>query len=586
MNGAATSPLLEWLVRPRGDRTVRFAQDDGSWLRLTYRDLQQQVATTASVFSARRADTAETDARQATVIALPSGPAFVAAFFGSLSMGLTPTVIAPPGMFEDADSYVANVARMLAVVRPLAVYAAPASLPLMAKAQAEVGVDAALLTGAEPGDPEHPLSAERRCDSPLFQFTSGSTGAAKGVRLTWGNLEQATLNNAALVDYDPSLETATWLPFYHDMGLVGTLLTVVRHQGHLAVLRPEHFVLDPARWLRCFGQDGAAYTAAPPFAFAYAHRRVSDSALRDMDFSGWRAAIVGAERIDAGALARFAARCHDQGFRPSVYRPAYGLAEATLLASGLSHGEEAVAVNIDWAEIQMDGPVRVRAEASLVEAGRMERPGDWLIGCGSSTRATSVRIVDAQGTVLSDGYLGELEVSGPCVAAGYEPETTTSSTRFSSDGVLTGDAGFRHGGQLYVLGRVGDSISVLGKNVFVEDVEARLTDLPDLPKGRVTCFSTGVSLIVLAEVAPGPWGQAAVDLVRLMTSSAIPVVAVSAARGAILRTSSGKPQRRRLGAMHLTGQLAGQVIAQHTTGATALDTPPEVPNANLQREKP
>ena len=550
--------LLDWLEEPRVGRGLRFAEDDGGWSLWEYPRLAMAVAGQAERICGLRAQ-----AEGVVSIVSGSGPGFVAAFMGALAAGNTPSPLSPPGFGADPVEYVERVAAALRVAAPTLVLADEALLGPVGEAARRAGLPhepQPLVLAEEEATPRREDPAELA----LLQFTSGSTGQPRGVRVTWENLESNIAMIRDWIRLGPEDPTATWLPLYHDMGLIGCLLTPIVNQSDVWILRPEQFVATPARWLECFGARGASLTASPTFGFAYAARRVREEDLEAMDFSAWRAAIVGAERVDPAALARFASRLRPHGFDPAAFLPAYGLAEATLAVTGHRPGAEARAVRADWAAARGGARLAVTAEASLAETGE-ERGEGWLVGCGPPHPGVGVAILDEEGGELPEGHLGEIAVRGETVADGYEGESAAHATSFEDGAVLTGDAGVLLDGELFVAGRLGDAISVRGRTVFAEDVEARLNAVDGVRAGRCAVLAgsrEGVERVVaVVEADPGPWAEAVASLIRSQVGPGPTIEVWVGQRGAIQRTSSGKPRRRGMWAAIGEGRLPAERLA-------------------------
>ncbi|MFE3757726.1 AMP-binding protein [Nocardia tengchongensis] len=554
-----TSPLLQWLVEPRRDRVIRFAKGDGSWDDRTYAELADTVKGVAATLANRALP-----AQSGVILALPNGPGFVTTFFGSLAAGLVPTCISPPAYFQGRDDYIDHVARVAQVARPTALVGEARLVPLLEEAVQRAGLTAHVLEAQfdDAAGSGFDLTAERRTPLATLQFTSGSTGPARGVRITWENLESNVRANAGLVGYDGTTDAVTWLPAYHDLGLVGGFLTVVQQQGNLSMMRPEQFLYQPVRWLRSLGQEGAGLTCAPSFGLGYAANRVDPKDLTGMDFSGVRAIVMGAERHDPVALAAFTELCGPLGFSADAFTPCYGMAEATLGATGHPPTRVPDALQLKWETLTFGESVGVIESADVTAAGKSTSPSSWLVSSGAPLAETSISILDEDGQTLPDGYLGEILISGLGVADGYEPAGAESSSRFvGSDAVASADAGFLLDGQLYVLGRMGDSLSVRGRNIYAEDLDARLAELSELPQGRCVTLTEASQIVIIAETEPGPWADVAVELISSYVGGTVEVRAISTAKGTIARTSSGKPQRRRMWRDLQNGVLSGQVVA-------------------------
>ncbi|MGN6257342.1 MAG: AMP-binding protein [Solirubrobacterales bacterium] len=550
--------LLDWLEDPRAGHGLRFAEDGGGWSPWEYPRLARATLAQAERIVQGRAQ------REGVVsIVTGSGPGFVAAFMGALAAGNTPSPLSPPGFGADPAEYVERMAAALRVAAPALVLADEALLGLVGEAARRAGL------GHEPqalaaGETEAAPSRAAPAELALLQFTSGSTGQPRGVRVTWENLEANVATIGRWLGLGPEEATATWLPLYHDMGLIGCLLTPIVNQTDVWILRPEQFVADPARWLGCFGSLGASLTASPTFGFAYAARKVGEEALAEMDFSSWRVAIVGAERVDPVVLGRFAERLRPHRFSPAAFLPAYGLAEATLAVTGLPPGSGARAIRPEWDEAQSGKRLRVAAEASLEQCAEGEAGAGWLVGCGPPHPGTAVAIVDEEGRELPPGHVGEIVVRGEAVAAGYEGESAAHATRFEDGAVHTADAGVLLDGELFVVGRLGDAISARGRTVFAEDVETRLSAVEGVRSGRCVVLAgahEGTERVVaVVEGEPGAWAAAVAAVIRSQVGSDVAVEVWAGDRGTIMRTSSGKPRRRPMWEAFCEDRLAAERI--------------------------
>jgi acyl-CoA synthetase (AMP-forming)/AMP-acid ligase II len=533
--------LLDWLENPNEGRGIRLSFQ-GKWRFHSYADIAVDVRRTA-VFLRDRGLPAG-----APVSLMLSRPLdFVAGFTGCLLAGLSPSPIATPLTFGGRAQYAEHVAGILRVARP--------SLMLTDDDLYDVAAEAARAVGRE----DEPVRLPSREDLPaadgvraprgdvaLLQFTSGSSGRPKGVRVTWDNLET---NIGAIRDWmrwGTADSFASWLPLYHDMGLIGGLLTPLASQTDLWLLTPDQFIRSPLRWLECFGSHGVTMTTAPTFGYSYVHRRVREDEIAGMDFSGWRVAICGAERVDAGELADFAALLAPHGFRGTTFMPAYGLAEGTLAATGVRPGTETPVVRLADKGFTPGEPVEV-AETRRLGADRVKGAG-WLTGCGQALDHVEVRIVDEEGREVPPGAFGEIAIAGDSVAAGYT--TGDGEIAFDRYGWATGDSGFVLDGHLFIVGRIGDSLKVRGRRVHAEDLEAELTCVDGVKPGRcAVTFGTHRTtdvVVALVESTEDFWVADVVSRLRSATSDTVAVAVFNGRRGLIPRTSSGKTRRRSL----------------------------------------
>jgi acyl-CoA synthetase (AMP-forming)/AMP-acid ligase II len=334
----------------------------------------------------------------------------------------------------------------------------------------------------------------------------------------------------------------------------------VIRQGNLRLMRPDQFIRDPARWVECFAT--AAHTSAPPFAYSYAARRIDPARLEGLDLSGWRTTIVGAEPIDPNSLEVFARLVEPYGFSREAFKPAYGMAEATLLVTMDNARRYPLAVRPDSESLAFGSPVRILDQHMLGPESVGAKAG-WVVGCGTPEEDVPVTIVDDDGDQLPPGHLGEIVVGGPSICAGYHAGAEGKSTRFIDGEVHTGDAGFYHEGQLFVLGRMGDSIKVRGRLVYVEDLESRMAEVTGLHKGRIVIVavpgagSRGVALF--AETNEAPWAEDARGALGRRLGGDVDITIVIG-QGLIQRTSSGKPRRRYMWEHLQAGAMEGAII--------------------------
>ncbi|WP_444309093.1 AMP-binding protein [Mycobacterium marinum] len=537
------------------------ADSAGGWQCFTYRKLAEVSGQVAAQYRA-----AGVRAGDVVCLTVPTTYESLASLFGVWLAGAVICPLAEPS-FQSDQEYVEHIGEVLRRAEP-AVTATSAELaPLMGKAMAHAGLPGSpLVVNCQiEGAQELPAPPDRLPELALLQFTSGSTGNPQGVRVSWANLEANFAVLHRWTQWQPGQGGAGWLPLYHDMGLIGFLLPAIAMQENLWLMRPLEFIRDPGRWLSCFGPGKAAHTAAPSFAFAYAARRIAADRWADFDLSALRSAIVGAEVVDPQALAEFARVAAPAGFASNTFVPAYGLAENTLGVTSIGSGRDMLLVRPDWSSLRYGQPVRIAEQTRFSPEWNAKEAG-WLVGTGSPDPldGIGVEVVDEDGVSLSAGQLGEIAVTGSSVAVGYHGQHRDRVTRFLGGVLRTGDAGFFYGGELFVVGRMGDSIQLRGRNIYAEDLDAKVSETAELNRGRVMVVNRlnegKAGVVVFAEAAPGPWTDNVIERLRGELGPEPRVSIVCGDRGMIRRTSSGKPRRREMWELLTSGKLTGTSV--------------------------
>jgi acyl-CoA synthetase (AMP-forming)/AMP-acid ligase II len=485
-------------------------------------------------------------------VILRTEPAFVDALFGTLLAGAVPVPLYPPVRLGRMDEYLSAAARMVRVSGARLVLANGAVRRLLgevvARARPELGcrsVEGLEQTGRE---------LERAVDPgdlALVQFSSGSTVDPKPVALTHVSLVSQTAAILDLVRPTPDDKLVSWLPLYHDMGLIGCLLGAASYPGPLVLIPPEHFLARPALWLRALARHRGTISAAPSFAYAYAAERVRDEDLEGLDLSQWRIALDGAEPVAAEVLRRFAARFARFGFDARALMPVYGLSEAALAVTFTPRRD-------GWRSRRLD-PVAL-ASRGEVEEGRRE-----VVSVGAPIPGVEVEVRGASGEVLPERRLGRVFVRGASVMRGYlgQPEATARALR--GGWLDTGDLGFVEAGELYVHGRAKDVVILRGANHAPDELEAPLQAVAGIRSGCAVAVGfdpddAGEELLLLAERTGRPGEDAAVEEAArravLERTGVRPHAVVLLPPGTLPRTSSGKMRRGEALRRYLAGELA------------------------------
>ena len=378
----------------------------------------------------------------------------------------------------------------------------------------------------------------------VLQYTSGSTSLPKGVQLTHDNVLACLRAIVAGMDVTAGDRLAMWLPFFHDMGLFSTL-SMALSAVPVTVWQPSYFVRNPARWLRDFADGRHTIGVLPNFGFDYLVQAVPAETAADYDLSRWRIAFNGAEQIAVESVEAFVEHFAPSGFRPGAMFPVYGLAEATLAATFPPVGRCPV---FDWVD-------RSRlSEQGLATPADPRQPGARAVAnVGRPVLGMELRIADpATGAVLAERLVGEVQLRGPSVTAGYLAEAAALEQPFSPDGWLrTGDLGYLVDGELHVTGRLKEMILLRGENYYPEDVESAVRSDPGVYRRHCVAFVHAgggrEQMVLLAETGRSAAEHAELaDHLRTLVRGAVgldDLVVVLAKRGAIPRTSSGKLQR-------------------------------------------
>ena len=428
-------------------------------------------------------------------IVLPTSPAFLDAFFGTLLAGAVPVPLYPPLRLGRLAEYHAATAAMIAAVAARLVVADGRTRALLGSAVelARPPLGCLRADRLAAGDAATPAAQARPDELALIQFSSGSTADPKPVALSHANVMAQLAALAALLPPEGGTPQmgVSWLPLYHDMGLIGCLLLAVHVPGSLVLIPPENFLARPALWLRAIARHRATVSVAPSFGYEVAVKRVRDEELAGCDLSSWRLAVCGAEPVPLAGLERFARRFAPHGFDRRALCPVYGLAEATLAVTFTPPGRGPAALGVD--------PVRLAVAGEAVPGARP------IVSVGVPVPGAEVQVRGADGRERLERTVGRIVVRGPSVMTGYfgRPDATAAVL---TDGVLdTGDIGFIAGGELYVCGRAKDVIVVRGANHAPQEFEECLRGIAGVRTGCAVALGfvpdgeSGEQLLVLAE---------------------------------------------------------------------------------------
>lgn len=532
---------------------------------------------------------------------LPTSRAFFVSYAGILLAGAIPVPIYPPFRADRIEEYASRQTAILknAGVCLLLTFRQAEAVARLLKPRVhslkEVADAEKLIDAADQAPPPSPGAlplhltgsrARKSSDIALLQYTSGSTGDPKGVVLTHANLLANIRAIGEAVELKPTDVGVSWLPLYHDMGLIGAWLTLLHFGIPLAVMSPLAFLTRPEKWLKAFQNYGGTISAAPNFAYELCVRKIADKDIQGLDLGTLRAALNGAEPVNPDTLKRFADRFRRYGFRREAQLPVYGLAEASLAVTvpPLNRGPL-----IDRIERET-----FAAEGRAVPASAGDTTAIAFVSSGNALPRHEVRIVDGSGNEVSDRTEGFLWFRGPSATTGYYQNREATENLFplgrsTIEGeyawVNSGDRAYRADGEIYVTGRVKDIIIKGGRNLYPHEVEELAARAEGIRKGCIVAFglkdeaSGTEKLIVVAETREREARRRA-TIVAAVTEQVSEGLGLPPDKvelippGSVPKTSSGKLRREETKQLYLAGKLAAgkapawvQITRLATSGA-------------------
>ncbi len=559
---ADASTLLEVL-----DRHVQF-QAGRTQIICLQDDLEQAISygqlAASSAALAAGLQRAGVRPRQTVAIMLPTSPAYFSTYLGILRAGAIPVPIYPPARASQLEDHVLRHTGILANAQAVLLVTVPEAMVVARLLQARVPGLRQVTTpeqlAAEGGVPT-PV-AVHGSDIAFIQYTSGSTGNPKGVALTHDNLLANIRAMVQVAQGTPDDVFVSWLPLYHDMGLIGSWLAGLVVGFPLVVMSPLAFLARPQRWLQAMHHYRGTLSAAPNFAYELCLKRVPEEDLAGLDLSAWRLAFNGAEAVSPETVQRFQARFARCGLRPEAVAPVYGLAEAC--------------VGLLFPPLGRVAPVdRIQREPFTRE--RLALPADdadphalRFVGCGDVLPGHEIRLLDDAGRVVGDRVEGRLEFRGPSATHGYYRNPAQTARLFHDGWLDTGDRAYRAGADIYITGRVKDIVIRGGRNLYPQEIEEAVGAVEGVRKGCVAVFgspdpATGTErLVVLAETqaaaaaAQAPLRDALSHAVSHAVIAAIgepPDLVMLAPPHTVLKTSSGKVRRSACRTLFESGQV-------------------------------
>ena len=548
--------VLEWHVAQHPDRPhIQFYQDDGKGETITYLQLQTNAQIVAASLQERGLKMGDTVA-----IMLPTGREYFFSYFGILMAGGIPVPIYPPARPSQIEEHILRHTRILQNCLAEILIIVPEALPIAHLLKSHVPsleqiVSASkLLTSSF--KVVHPVLHSD--DIAFIQYTSGSTGDPKGVALTHANLLANIRAMGNAVNANSKDVFVSWLPLYHDMGLIGAWLGSLYFAALYVVMSPLSFLARPERWLWAIHHYRGTLSASPNFGYEYCLHRVKESDFKGLDLSSWRAAFNGAEAVSPETLTCFINHFTPFGFNQKAMMPVYGLAESSV---GLAFPplERGVLVDNIERDTFMKTGKALETQVNNPHALHFVSSGVPIVG-------HQIRIVDHASHELPERLEGQLQFRGPSSTSGYFRNAKKTEGLFDGEWLNSGDLAYIAKGELFITGRTKDIIIRAGRNIYPDELEKAISNIPGIRKGCVAIFgSTDAKraterLIVLAESRseePDEQTKLRLEINELATDLiGTPLdEIVLAPPGSVLKTSSGKIRRDASRQMYENGEI-------------------------------
>jgi len=550
--------VLEWHARVHGERThltLLAAMDAGPTERtLTYGELHQDALSVATGLARGGLEPGQTVA-----IMLPTALDFFAAFFGVLLAGGVPVPIYPPARRSQLEEHFRRQSRIVANALATVLITVPEARGV-ARLLRAVSPSLRQIVSV-PQLRETPQALRWRPtsrDIAFLQYTSGSTGQPKGVTLTHANVLANIRAIGRALGLRPSDVFVSWLPLYHDMGLIGAWFGTLYFAVPFMVMSPTDFLARPDSWLRAMHRHRGTLSAGPNFAYEMCATRIDTRALAGLDLSSWRVAFNGAEPVSPDTIARFNERFAAYGFDARAQFPVYGLAES---AVGLAFPPVFRGAAVDRVDRRLLASTGIATPARADDGEALR-----IVACGQPLPGHEIRIVDATGRELPERHEGGIEFRGPSATSGYFRNPEATRALFDGDWLATGDLGYVAGGELHLTGRAKDLIIRGGQHIHPQEAEAAIGGIPGVRKGCVTVFgapdrAAGTEkVVVLAETRETDPGRreslrVAIATLGVALLGAPPDDIVLAPPHTVLKTSSGKIRRAACSDLYQRGML-------------------------------
>ncbi|TNF99901.1 MAG: acyl-phosphate glycerol 3-phosphate acyltransferase [Gammaproteobacteria bacterium] len=536
--------VLQWHVKTHPDRPhIRFYSHDNEGEILTYQQLWTGAEKLAAELQAYGLQTGD-----AVAIMLPTGSSYFFSFFGILLSGGIPVPIYPPVRSSQLEEHLRRHASILSNCLATILITVPEARRVAQLLKSQVDTLRSIITvdelSAEPSTFSMPVRGAQ--DIAFLQYTSGSTGNPKGLVLTHANLLANIRAMGDTIRVDSSDVFVSWLPLYHDMGLISAWLGSLYYAALFVVMSPLEFLARPYTWLWAIHRYGGTLSAAPNFGYELCLHRIKDIHIEGLNLGTWRAAFNGAEAVSPDTMLRFYDRFHQYGLRKETLKPVYGLAECSVGLAFPPNGREMI---ID--KIQRETFVR---SGRAIPVEQTDPKALRFVACGQALQGHQIRIIDPTGIELPDRQEGYIQFRGPSATSGYFRNPAETSRLFDGEWLNTGDLGYMSGGDVFITGRSKDVIIRAGRNIYPDELEEAVGDIDGVRKGRVTAFASSdpgsgtERLVLIAETRlqdPEMLERLRhqINVIATDLVEAPPDDLVLAPPNSVLKTSSGKLRR-------------------------------------------
>ncbi len=552
--------VLEWHARHHPDRPHILLSDGYTETEtLTYGDLAQSAGRIAAGMRAWGLEPGER-----VGIMLPTGREFFEVFFGTLFAGGVPVPMYPPLRMSQLEEHLRRQAGILSNSQAVLLIIPVEGKMLTTLLGAQIDTLRLACTIDDLREPgvEALVVPRQAEDLAMLQYTSGSTGDPKGVMLSHANLLANVRAMGEAIDATSEDVFVSWLPLYHDLGLIGAWFGSLYFAVPVVIMSPLRFIVRPESWLWAIHRNRATISAAPNFAFELCVKKIEDAAIEGLDLSSLRLVANGAEGVSAETLRRFTERFEPYGFRPEAMAPVYGLAENTV---GLAFSAVDQLPIIDRVSRE-----RLSKDGVATPAGSGETNPMVFVSSGIPLPGNQVRIVDDLGHEVGERRQGRLEFRGTSATAGYFGNAEKTKALIRDGWHDSGDLAYMSGGNIFITGRVKDIIIKGGRNIYPEEIEQAVGDLEGIRKGCVAVFAsadpeTGSERLIVVAEARNRDASVREGLQTLVAETVSDILGmpadevVIAEPHAVPKTSSGKIRRTTTGELYESGNLGTPV---------------------------